>query len=172
MYISYLLIIIDYFRCLNKRVFTFEWGIPLIITIGAYTSLYKYFTEFPFASYVDKILGLEGVLVGFSITSITFLTAGSNAGIEKLKGKMMGVFIGKREFSLFDMMLINFSFSLIFEIVIILITLLSPMLIPTLNILNFTSKAGYFSVFLFFVIQNLFLNIRNISEVYFALIRK
>lgn len=172
MYISYILIVLDYFRALTRRVAVFEWLMPLILSLAIYLTLYKHFSSFPFGTFTDKILGLEGVLVGFSITSITFLTAGSNSNIELLKKHPVDVFLGPRQFSLYDLMLTNFSFSLFTEIGIVLIAIIAPIFIKHFEPLHFVSKAQIFSIYLFFVVQNLFLNIRNMSEVYFTLVRK
>lgn len=159
-------------RALNWRVAVFEWLLPAVLSWLIYSALYKDCLSFPFINYIDKILGLEGVLVGFSITSITFLTAGSNSNIELLKKHLVNVHLGPRQFSLYEVMLTNFSFSLLTEIAIVLTALLAPIFLRHFEPNLFATKAQFFSLYLFVVIQNLFLNIRNMSEVYFALIRK
>lgn len=173
MYISFILIPLDYFRTLGKRwsVVTFEWGLPALIGFWFFHSLYKHSTSCDFNDYINKIISLEGVLVGFSITSITFLTTASNKSIEQLGQHKTRYRIGKKTLSLMDLILINFSYSLLSEVLLLIVNLAAPVILLSYE-LNFGSKIILIAINIGFVLHNLFLNIRNLSDIYFAIMKK
>ncbi len=170
LYLDFILIPIDYIRTSKLRVFIFEWIIPSIICFLIYLSLYKGAVSYNFEDYINKIISLEGILVGFSIASITFLTTASNRNVELLKTHKTKYKIGLKELNLMDLILINFSFSLFTEILILVVNLTAPILMIGFN-LSFHSKIVLFSINVLFVLHNLFLNIRNLVDLYLALLK-
>jgi hypothetical protein len=170
MYIDPILIFVDYFRSLKLRVAVFEILLPLLGSILLFFTIYYRTGYFAFNDLMNKIISLEGVLVGFSITTITFLTTASNQNIELLKQKPSSVKIGDKTITLFDNIIINFSYSLLLEVIILIVNLTFPFILnyfmPT-----YRTKVILISCNLFFVIHNLLLNIRNISDIYFTINR-
>lgn len=171
MYLNFIFIPLDYFRTIRFRNFLFEWGGPFALSFLTYISLYKSVTQYDFNEYVNKIISLESILVGFSITSITFLTTASNRNIENLKDKETEFVLFGKKISLMDLIIINFSFSLFSESVILITNLVSPIILLWFNV-TFQTKILLFSLNVLFVLQNLFLNIRNLTDIYLALARK
>jgi len=171
MYLNFIFVPIDYFKTIGWRVFVFEWVLPMILSCMIYYSFYKGVSSYSFNDYINKIISLESILVGFSITSVTFLTTAGNRNIEDLKKKeTKKVHYGKPLF-LMDLIIINFSFSLFLEILILISNLIFPLLLLGKSI-SFQTEIVLFSINIFFVLQNLFLNLRNLVDLYLALMRK
>lgn len=170
MYLNFIFIPLDYFRTLRLRTIIFEWGLPLVLSLLTYFSLYKSVTHFDFNDFINKIISLESILVGFSITSVTFLTTASNRNIEDLKNKETKFVLFGKKITLMDLVIINFSYSLFSESIILIVNLISPVILLWFN-MSFLDKVLLFSINVFFVLQNLFLNIRNLTDIYLALMR-
>jgi len=169
MYIDYILIFIDYLRTLRKRNAAFEILLPIIISFWiAFIIIRKAFI-INYADVIDKIINVEGVLIGFSITTITFLTTASNDKITELKNKPTDKFLSGKNLSLFDIMIINYTYMLILQIIILIVSLFLPSFIGMLK-LEFNTKVILFTSLMCFVLHNFLILIRNVSDIYFVLI--
>lgn len=171
MYLNFIFVPLDYFRTLGFRKITFDWIFPAIISFLVFLSLYKGASSYGFNDYLNKIISLEGILVGFSITSITFLTTASNRNIEGLQKHLTKLWIGEKNLTLMDLVIVNFSFSLFIEVLILVVNLTAPILVLSFG-LSFQTKIILFSINILFVLHNLFLNIRNLVDLYLALMKK
>ncbi len=169
MYIDYILIFIDYLRTLRKRNAIFEILLPIITSFWiAYLIIRKGFI-INYVEVIDKIINVEGVLVGFSITTITFLTTASNDKITELKNKPTDKFLSGKNLSLFDIMIINYTYMLILQIIILIVSLFLPSFIGLWNI-SYTTKVILFTFLMCLVLHNFLILIRNVSDIYFVLI--
>lgn len=171
MYIEFILLFIDYFRTLKRRNFIFEIIIPFIAGVIICTSLILMKSQINFTDYKSNLVSLIGVLIGFSITAITLLITSNNSNIENLKSKDTEYQIGKNKVSLFDLLIINFSYLIILEVFLIIGVLFLPTLTGLLR-LKYLTKTILFSINAFLTIHLLLLNIRNICDLYFILLSK
>jgi hypothetical protein len=169
--IEFLLIFADYFKILRWRNFNFEWLIPIIISFALYYFIYYSSGYHSFQNYIEKIISLEGVLVGFSITIITFLTTASNKNIDELKITRVDYIIKGEKISIYDLIIINYSYSLALEIFILMTNLLFPFLVLYFHF-TYRTKVILMVINIFFVIHNLHLNIRNLTDIYHVLRKK
>ncbi len=172
MYIDFILLFFDYFKTTTRRVVVFEWIIPLILSTIAFIALFtnKSMTSL-YINYQETFVSLLGVLIGFSITVITLLISTSNENVEGLKKFETIYFIGKKKINLFDLLVLNFSYSIIIEILLIVSILFYPS-IKIIFHLDIITKLGLFSLSFFLILHVLFLNLRNVSDLYFTLISK
>lgn len=169
MYIDYILIFIDYLRTLRKRNTVFEILLPIIIcSCIAHIIIRKGFI-INYTDVIDKIINVEGVLIGFSITTITFLTTASNDKITELKNKPTDKFISAKNISLFDIMIINYTYMLILQIIILIVSLFLPAFIGILK-LDFETKVILFTSLMCLVLHNFLILMRNVSDIYFVLL--
>lgn len=169
--LDFILIPVDYLRTRKFRDFTFEILIPIIISFGVYLAIYYKSGYISFDGYIEKIISLEGILVGFSITTITFLTTASNEGVQILKTADSGFKISGNAITVFNVVIINFSFSLLVEIFILIVNLIFPFFIDYIEP-SYRTKVILMSANLFFVIHNLLLNVSNMTDVYFTIFNK
>lgn len=170
MYIEFLLIISDYFKTINKKIIIYEWIIPLLISIlcivfGCYINL-SFFKEFKGIS-----MNILGVLLGLSIAVITIITTGSGKNLEEIKNIQTSLKIGTKNISLYDLLLINFSYTVVAEILLIIFCLLAP-LISKIITLSHNIKLTLYSFMIFIVIHILLITLRNITNFYLIISKK
>ena len=169
MYLDFIVLFFEYFRTLSKRVFIFEWIIPFLISIGVFISIRINNSENCFLNYRENIISLFGVLIGFSITIITLLLTANGENIKKLQEKLTDYKIGKRQLSLYELMIMNFSYSIAMEVIVIIINLFFLAFNSYLQ-LSFATKLILFSINAMLVGHILLLNLRNICDLYFSLV--
>lgn len=165
MYLEFFILIFDYYKTLNKRVLIYEWILPILfgtfifilLTNGNSTSATKIFK--------DNSINLLGILAGFSITIITILTTGQSRNLEEIKKKETNFIINKKKISLFRLLLINFTYSVILESFLIIFCLTYPIILENSN---FTKNQKYvvFSILVTVIIHLLLLTIRNLTDFY------
>ncbi len=171
MYLEFFILIIDYFKTLKLRTVLYEIVVPLIISgllialllNGNDTSICKNFR--------DNALTLLGILLGFSITIITILTTGNSKNLLTIQSTNTNYIIGGKKVSLFDLLLINFTYSVVVEIILIIILLIYPAILANLEFSR-TLKISIFSLLFGIVIHVLLLTMRNLTDFYLILMKK
>jgi hypothetical protein len=169
MYLEFLLLIADYFRTLSKRVFFFEWLLPFIIGIGIFLLLFFGSTTSATIVFKDNAINLLGILVGFSITIITILTTGQGQNLDEIKNKKTNIKINKENITLFRLLLINFTYSVIVEVGLIIVCLIYPLLIENIKF-NQNLKYVGFSILVFLILHIMLLTMRNLTDFYLILV--
>lgn len=164
MYKSYLVLINDYVLSLKKGIW-FDIVSPLIIAI-ILTSLSYYDCLKMDKTFISNTLKLLGVLAGFSMTSIAILTSAKNKSIDKLKAKLTDTIVDGEEISLFRQLYILISYSVLICLITITINMLSY-LIPWHKLFDKTFISILKGSNMFLILHILFLNIRNITSLYF-----
>jgi hypothetical protein len=165
MYLEFLLLFIDYIKTVNKRIFIYEIVFPLIIGLAVFFLLRTGHQVSSCAGFRDSSLTLLGVLAGFSITIITILTTSQSKNIDAIKLNITDFKIGGKKISLFRLLLVNFTYSVVLEIILIIINLLAPLIIDNFNV-SLNIKIIGFSIVVFFIIHILLLTIRNLTDFY------
>jgi hypothetical protein len=170
MYLEFLLLIADYFRTVSKRVFFFEWLLPFIIGTGIFLLLFFGSTTSATIVFKDNAINLLGILVGFSITIITILTTGQGQNLDEIKNKKTNIKINKEEITLFRLLLINFTYSVIIEVGLIIVCLIYPLLIENIKF-NQNLKYVGFSILVFLILHIMLLTMRNLTDFYLILVK-
>ena len=164
MYIEYFLIIVDYYKTLTRRILLFEWLIPVSFAL-LLVSLNNKITFDNYKIFKDSSLNILGVLLGFSIAVITIITTGSGKNIENIKSIKTDFKLNNDFITLYDLILINFTYSVIVEIIIIVSCLVFPM-ISAYILISHKVKLVLYSMMLILVVHILFLTIRNLTDFY------
>lgn len=170
MYLEFLLVTADYFKTINRKIFIYEWVFPLLISIlciifGCYIN-FENFREFK-----ESSINILGVLLGFSIAVITIITTGSGNNLEEIKKKRTNIKIGGNNISLYDLLLINFSYSVVIEVLLIISCLLMPIISKVIG-LSYNAKLVLYSIMVFIVLHILLLTLRNITDFYLIITKK
>ena len=170
MYIEFLLITGDYFKTINKKIFVYEWIFPILITfLCAYLGCILSFEIFE--KFKESSINILGVLLGFSIAVITIITTGSGKNLEEIKKIKTNIVIGGTKISLYDLLLINFTYSVILEVLLIISCLTMP-LINKIIFFSFDLKLFFYSMMVFIVLHILLLTLRNITDFYLIITKK
>lgn len=170
MYLEFLIITADYFKTINKKIFIYEWLSPFIVSLLCV--LFGCILDFEiFEKFKESSVNILGVLLGFSIAVITIITTGSGNNLDEIKKKETNISIGNKKISLYDLLLINFSYSVIIEIILIISCLVMP-LINKIIPLSFNFKLICYSIMVFIVLHILLLTLRNITDFYLIITKK
>lgn len=170
MYLEFLLLIADYFRTVTKRIFIFEWILPFITGIGIFLLLFFGSSTSATIVFKDNAINLLGILVGFSITIITILTTGQGKNLDEIKSKVTDIKINNEKITLFRLLLINFTYSVIIEVSLIIVCLIYPLLIENIG-MNLILKYAGFSILVFLILHIMLLTMRNLTDFYLILIK-
>lgn len=170
MYLEFLLLIADYFRTVSKRIFFFEWLFPFLIGVGIFSLLFFGTSTSATIVFKDNAINLLGILVGFSITIITILTTGQGQNLDEIKNKETKIKINKEKITLFRLLLINFTYSVIIEVGLIIVCLIYPLFVENIGI-NKNIKYIGFSILVFLILHIMLLTMRNLTDFYLILIK-
>lgn len=164
-YLEFVHLIKDYFETSEKKELFYEWMAPLVLGVVFY-----FIPTFGFQSLSSEIISnfinVLAILVGFSITSISILTTSSSENVNNLKGILSRRKLGNRLISLYQLIVITFSFVLVVEIFLLVYNLFLQFFINT------TYSKILFSIDIFFITNILLLNLRNITNIYFIFFRR
>lgn len=171
MYTEFLYSIFDYYRTLDKRTIIYEIILPFVFGGLVFYILYFKGDLTRIGDYRENVLTLLGVLVGFSITIITILTTGTSKNLNEIKQRPSSKKLGSIPLSLFDILLINFTYSVVLEILLIIVHLIYPFILSNYKI-DLGIKTIVFSIIFSTVIHVLLLTIRNMTDFYLILLKR
>lgn len=163
MYKSFFVLINDYIFSLGKHV-TFDVILPIILGSICGVLIWNDLL-FLKRDFISNILSVLGIIAGFSVTAIAVLTSTENETINKLKSKDTGITIDGNEVSVFKRFYILISYSVLASFFAILINIIGY-LVPW-NIFPESLTIILKTLNLIFIFHIFFLNIRNISSLYF-----
>lgn len=164
MYKNYLILINDYVFTLKKDVW-FDIMIPCVIATVIGICLKNDYIVVD-KSFLTNILSVLGILAGFSITSITILTSTSNNSIVELKRRLTGIIIDGVSISIFRKLYILISYSVLVCLFAIILNTIGY-LIPITKFFIKTFVSIIKAVDVFIILHIFFVNIRNITSLYF-----
>ena len=152
----------DYFASLALRDWVWDWGLPTLISY----LLHRFFLDKITPEQAKELLGIQincvAVLLGFSMACLTVFASSTNTNIETLKTESSGKRWGN-EFSLYQVMLANYTFSLIISIIAMIFTVVVYFLFLSKSP---CSQALWVTTGVFLLLYILFLNIRNMTNFY------
>ncbi len=170
-YLDWLLLIVDYFRTLTKRVFLFEWGGPVLFACWLYfENIGNSKNGELMISIANGTISLLGVLIAFSIAVVTLLTTINGSSINQIKATSTKIYIGGKELTLYDLLLINYTYSIVIEVLLVMCNFI------LLNLQHCITKDVHLSnvlnaINVFMIFHVLLLTLRNIVSFYFILFK-
>ena len=172
MYLEFLILIYDYFKSLNKRNVMFEWVVPfVIIALVIPLNICNNYSFEIFFKFKESSLNILGVLLGISIAIITILVTGGGKNLEQIRNVKTPVKINNKQVSLYELLLINFSYTIVIEIFVILSCLILPLFTKFILFSN-EIKITLYGFLVFLTIQILLITIRNITDFYLIVSKK
>ena len=167
-YLEFLTPIKDYITTLKQREFVFEWFVPFIVALLIYVCILKEssYTE-SIKQFNGYIITLLGILIGFSMTSVTLLVTSNSKNIERLQETLTNRKVETQLINLYQLVLINFVFVLMIEIFTLLINLIFS-LIDTVSDKPKEIWMYFYSINIFLLLNIVLLSIRNTTNIYFV----
>lgn len=90
--------------------------------------------------------------------------------LEEIKNKKTSIKINKEYITLFRLLLINFTYSVIVEVGLIIVCLIYPLLIENIKF-NQNLKYVGFSILVFLILHIMLLTMRNLTDFYLILVK-
>lgn len=112
MYLEFLYIFIDYLVILKKRVLFFEWGLPAITGVVCMVLSYGFGINSQYAI-IDKSFGYVGTLLGFTLAALTLLL--SIDKMKEAKEYKIDRIIHNRQATLYDLIIISYTYLIVVE---------------------------------------------------------
>lgn len=171
MYLEFLILICDYFRTLRNKFHyvLFEWIFPFTISLVCFFLIKNCMVRNIATDFFSTGVTLLGILIAFSITVLTILTTNSSSNIEEIKKTNTECKIGKRIITLYELLLINLSYSVIVEILLLILNICLPLI--WINFYDGGIKF-FLVVDVLLICHILFLILRNTTDFYFILFKK
>ena len=163
-YTDFAFAILDYFSIINRSEFIFEWGFPFLAAIASFLWGRDLATDDFLKSFISILTNVFAILVGFTMTAIAIFTT---ADIEKNKvlGKTSIREIHGVKVEYFRFVYINLIFSSVAGLAMIALTLASLFFLP------FVKNEITLLFLVFGTLLNLFLGLRNATNLYFIFFR-
>lgn len=171
MYLDFLLLIFDYFKTLTKRIIIYEWGFPFLISLILFVIFEFNGTPKIIKNFNGNTIRLLSVLIGFSITIIIILTTGNSKNLNQIKRIETNFKIKKKNLSLYELLITNFTYSVIIEIILIFASLILPLIFDVIKFSPLTIHI-FFSFNIFLILHILLINMRNLTDFCFILMKK
>ncbi|MBI5645607.1 MAG: hypothetical protein HY962_01640 [Ignavibacteriae bacterium] len=168
-YSEFKFLILDYWRNLRPNEAIYEILIPLGLGFAGYLTVTRYMELTSILSLIGHILTLLSILVGFTVACVTILASTDGANIELLKKEPTDRKIGNRKMTLYQHLVMLFSFCLLEEIALLILSVSYYALYSSCS-LNRGAGIGS-AVIIAILLHILFLNGRNITNFYFVLVR-
>ncbi len=150
----------------------FEWVVPfVIIMLVILLNICNNYSFEIFFKFKESSLNILGVLLGISIAIITILVTGGGKNLEQIRNVKTPVKINNKQISLYELLLINFSYTIVIEIFVILSSLVVP-LFTTFVLIPNKIKIILYGFLVFLTIQILLITIRNITDFYLIVSKK
>lgn len=166
-YLEWVYPIRDYFISSCRNEILFEIIMPVIISIVVtVTCILHHNVSFVVVKLANVLLTLTSILIGFSVMLVTLLLTSGGDGVKLLKEKKMDKKLYRKEISLYQKLHIQFVYSLIGEISLLIIVLL-------FYFIQSIAGCGLWQVVFLLVFIMMILNIllsilRGITNVYFS----
>ncbi len=165
-YKEFLLVVFEYFQTLNLKLFIFEVGLPFLFsaTIILYNRFEPSF-HIGVESFIGVILNIVGVLLGFSIALLTILATADSSRTNELRTYKTEQEIWSKKISLFELLLLGFTYTIFLEIVVVLVSISYPFIFNNFKFPRLFLDFG-FGIYMTTVFHIFFILIRNIIEIY------
>jgi hypothetical protein len=114
----------------------------------------------------STIINLTGILIGFTITSISLISSSSNEGIKQLKEKKTDQKVDGNEVSYYRVLLSRMSFTIFIELLLLCTSILIAF--RKFNTINFTDYV-IIDIQMLLLLYTIYLTLNNTSSLYHTL---
>ncbi len=172
-YLEFLIPLKDYMVTLKCREGLFDWFVPALIAVIVYIFVLRTATYTSDAKdFIGQILNVLGILIGFSIASVTLLLTSTSKTIEQLKEHVANKRkVGGLPISSYQLTLITFNALLFIEISGTLVNLFYGLVASVNTDFRTASWKLFYAFDCFLISQVLALNIRNTTNLYLVFLK-
>lgn len=165
---EFLLLIAEYFWIKGLKSFLWTWGLPSVIGfLVFFKSDFSIYSQNA-SSFHSNLISVLGILIGFTISTLTMLLTVNNANIEEAKNNFLEKNIFSKKVSLFDSVVISLAYIIIIQGFLLIFNFTYPIFIAVSSI----KGKMFFSVNISIMIQIIIVIMRNVLDFYFILTKK
>ena len=165
---EYLLLIIEYFWIKGVKSFLWTWGLPLITGFLIYCKADYSIYNSNAPSFHSNLISVLGILIGFTISTLTMLLTVNNADIEKAKLELLDKQLFSKQISLFDTVVISLAYIIIIQGLLLIVNFIYPVFIAVASL----KGKIFFSINMCFMIHIILVLMRSVLDFYFILTKK
>jgi len=165
---EYLLLLIEFFWIKGIRAILWSCAIP--VTIGLLI-FYKSDNTIYYqnaANFHSNLVTVLGILIGFTISTLTMLLTVNNANIEKAKLELIGKKIFKKDISLFDSVVIGLAYIILIQGFLLIANFIYPIFVSIATLQGKT----FFAINISLMVHIILILMRNVLDFYFILTKK
>ena len=161
--------VLDYFLTLKLDEFLYDLFFPMACAIGIYFIVLKDMVIGGMFDFIGTLVAILTILIGFSITSLSVIASNGSQNIIDLKQTSSERKIIGQEISLYQLLIITNTYSIIIEIVSLLFNL-AFLFICKAKLPHFPFSI-YYSVNIFLLMHVFLLILRNSTNIYHVFFR-
>lgn len=165
---EYLLLIAEYFWIKGFKSFLWTWILPSMIGILIFCkSDFSIYSQNA-SSFHSNLISVLGILIGFTISTLTMLLTVNNTNIEEAKIDFLEKNIFSKKVSLFDSVVISLAYVIIIQGFLLIFNFIYPIFISVSSL----KGKMFFSINVSVMIQIIIVIMRNVLDFYFILTKK
>jgi hypothetical protein len=165
---EYILIIVEFFYVKEWKATLWCIIPPLLIGVWVYFGANNelYIKNAP--GFHTDMVTIQGIILGFTISTYAILLTANNSDIEKAKSVEIGKKLFSKNYTLYDSLLIGFSYIIIIQTILLIFNFIWPILI------DITGTLGkvFFALNVSLMAHVILLIARNILDFYFIISRR
>lgn len=165
---EYLLLIIEFFWVKGFRSVVITCVVPLIIGLLIFYVANDCIYINNASSFHSNLVTVLGILIGFTISTLTMLLTVNNTNIEKAKNRFLNRKIFSKQFSLFDSVVTGLAYNILIQGFLLIANFIYPIFI---SISTIEAKA-FFSINIAIMVHVILILMRNVLDFYFILTKK
>ena len=163
LYSEFIFPIKDYFKTITPNEKVFDLLIPIILSVLGYIYIFPKITGESIYNFSGYLINSLAILIGFTITCLTVLITSNNNNVALMKSQYTRRKIYNKHITLFQLILLSFSYALIMEILTLLYNFIFLIIYSSLDLY---CKKIIFGINIFLVLHIIALNIRNTTNLY------
>ena len=165
---EYLLLLIEFFWIKGIRAILWSCAIPVVIGLLIFYKSDNIIYCQNAANFHSNIVTVLGILIGFTISTLTMLLTVNNVNLEKAKLKLIGKEIFKKSISLFDSVVISLAYIIVIQGFLLITNFIYPIFISISTLQGKT----LFAINISLMVHIILILMRNVLDFYFILTKK
>lgn len=165
MYREFVLLILSYFKTINKKEFVFDILIPLLFPV-AFVILDILCVKLEYGNnFIKTSLTFISIILGFTVASITILLTSNSKNIKEVQKEDSKRQYGLNKLNLYQLLLIPFFYIALIGFIELILGAISV-------IFSLSNNVYVYAINIFLVLHILFVAIRNLTNLFFVVYKK
>jgi len=161
-------LIVEYFFVKGLRAMLWTCAVPLIVGLLIFYKADDTIYTTNAANFHSNLVTVLGILIGFTISTLTRLLTVNNPNIEEAKTTSINKKLFSKDISLFDSVVIGLAYIILIQGLLLIANFIYPVFI---SITTFQGKT-FFAINISLMVHIILILMRNVLDFYFILTKK